>query len=162
MCICPWSETIGLKIKVTQSYLYNTNFREKMLFNRQTMSMPIEVKEKWVYNELHSPFSTISTGVINSGKLQYEHHKRMVWQICKSFCHGWARLTVTFSLWVLPTTRRARLRDTQEPRWKHDCAIYGHFTYLLVCFCAPPRALHWVTPCPSEHRCRKTVCFLLL
>ena len=64
MWISSWNEIIGLKIKVTGGHLYNMNFREKVLFNREIMSVPTGIKEKWVYNEPHSPFSTISTGVV--------------------------------------------------------------------------------------------------
>lgn len=40
------------------------NFREKVLFGRQIVSTPTEVKEKRVYNEPHSLLSTISLGAL--------------------------------------------------------------------------------------------------
>lgn len=40
------------------------NFKEKVFFNREIMSMPRGVKEKCLYNKPHSHFSTISIGVV--------------------------------------------------------------------------------------------------
>lgn len=55
-------------------HLANMNFKEKVLFNREIMTMPRGVKEKCLFNKPHSHFSTISIGVVI--QLSYKNTKR--------------------------------------------------------------------------------------
>lgn len=61
------------------------DFREKVLFNRRIMSMPSGEKEKWVYNESHSPFSTISIGVAIQVKYKMNAVRKWYGKSAKAF-----------------------------------------------------------------------------
>lgn len=71
---------------VMRRHLPNMNFKEKVLFNREIMSMPRGVKEKSLYNKSHSHSSTISIGVVI--RLSQRTPKGNEMANLQKICHG--------------------------------------------------------------------------